>query len=182
MPKGLLVEVFSIVFSVLLALAVDRWRENRRRIHLAKELTRGILEELQTNLKEIKKLLPLHEDVLRHLSNLPLDSNVTPMMMSIELPGILSSMWELSKTTQALNYIPLPLVTQLSKIYIVQGFLQHMEEKVLDILMIQPDVMASSTKRLLENLLAVEKQLVSAYEILIPSLKAFVEDKSPVTQ
>ncbi len=174
MFKGFILEIFSIVISILLALAVDRWRQKRHRMRITKELAESILKELKTNLNEVKKLTPVHENTLNHLSDLPEGTNVSSIAMNIELPDILSSAWEVTKSTQGLTYMPLSLVTQLSKTYYVQNFLQRLEEKVFDIVFTQHTISRLSMKKIVTNILSLEKQLLLKYYEIIPLLETFV--------
>lgn len=51
--KDLAIEVFGVVFAVLLALWVDEWREHSRLAEAAAELRERVVGEVRTNLVEI---------------------------------------------------------------------------------------------------------------------------------
>jgi hypothetical protein len=60
----LLLEAVSVVFAVLLALAVDEWRETRSREALAARARASILEEIRSNESELRNTRDNHRALL----------------------------------------------------------------------------------------------------------------------
>ena len=64
LPIGrLLLESFLIVFAVLLALAVDEWRETRRQRALVRAVLESVRIELDRNRQILEARLPYHESL-----------------------------------------------------------------------------------------------------------------------
>lgn len=60
----LAVEMFVIVFSVLLALILDSWRQDRAQRFVSESLTLSLLSELEANQRTLEARLPYHEAML----------------------------------------------------------------------------------------------------------------------
>jgi len=64
-PWGILtLEAVLIVLSVLLALALENWRENREHQHLAERALQTVIDEAMDNCERIQSLLPYHRAVI----------------------------------------------------------------------------------------------------------------------
>jgi hypothetical protein len=71
----LLLEAASVVFAVLLALAVDEWRETRSRNALAARARASILEEIRGNATELRNTRDNNRALLRHVEEALLQIN-----------------------------------------------------------------------------------------------------------
>lgn len=67
--KALVIDVGAIIFSVLLALAVDDWRENRDIKDRVGRVQEIILQEVQANRASVAKALAYHEPLIEELVN-----------------------------------------------------------------------------------------------------------------
>lgn len=65
--RDLLIEIVVIVFSVLLALAVDDWRQVRTDQRLVRNVTETIRAEVEHNREAVELSLPHHEELVHKL-------------------------------------------------------------------------------------------------------------------
>ena len=79
----LFIEIISIVLAVLLALAVDEWRENRANAQLARETLNRIIVELKLNVNELEDITKKHQTMHDQLEGM-LDN----MQKKVDLSGI----------------------------------------------------------------------------------------------
>ncbi|NIP56617.1 MAG: hypothetical protein GWM92_00830, partial [Gemmatimonadetes bacterium] len=65
-----LLESLVVVFSVLVALAVDQWREERAQEAMAREAMADVVEEVRANLRELEYTESVTRDRLERLREL----------------------------------------------------------------------------------------------------------------
>jgi hypothetical protein len=130
----LLIEMISIMLAVLLALAVDEWRENRANAQLARETLNRITAELKLNVTELENILKAHQANQNHLKGM-LDTvqksgEIKGFVLDINIQlGVLRrSAWQTAIVTQAVRHIDFQVVQELSEIYEVYDFYKvHLE-------------------------------------------------------
>jgi hypothetical protein len=121
--KGL-VESFFVVGSILLALAVDSWSENRDFAELADQ-SLGIFEqEILRNRAALEEVSPFHEgirDLLAQMLNgSEVQAELKNVMEGLETPVLLNTAWETAMATGALTHIDMQIVSALSLTYSIQ--------------------------------------------------------------
>lgn len=121
--KGL-VESFFVVSSILLALAVDSWAENRGYAELADQ-SLGIFEqEILRNRAALEEVGPFHEgirDLLGQMLNgSEVQAELRNVMEGLETPVLLNTAWETALATGALTHIDVQVVSALSITYSIQ--------------------------------------------------------------
>lgn len=121
--KGL-VESFFVVGSILLALAVDSWAENRDFAELADQ-SLGIFEqEIVRNRAALDEVSPFHtgiRDLLEQMLNgSEVQAELRNVMEGLETPVLLNTAWETALATGALTHIDVQIVSALSLTYSIQ--------------------------------------------------------------
>jgi len=121
--KGL-VESFFVVGSILLALAVDSWAENRDFAELADQ-SLGIFEqEILRNRAALEEVSPFHagiRDLLGQMLDGPeVQAELRNVMEGLETPVLLNTAWETALATGALTHIDVQVVSALSLTYSLQ--------------------------------------------------------------
>jgi len=121
--KGL-VESFFVVGSILLALAVDSWAENRDFAELADQ-SLGIFEqEILRNRAALEEVSPFHAGIRDLLGQMQSNAQARPelknVMEGIETPVLLNTAWETALATGALTHIDVQIVSALSLTYSIQ--------------------------------------------------------------
>ena len=106
-PWSLLaVEALLIVLSVLLALGVDSWREEREHRALAERALQGFVDEARANCERIQATKAYHRAVL--------DGERPPHGMQVGL--LRNDAWEVVKTTGAAGWLDYEIVAVMSEI------------------------------------------------------------------
>jgi hypothetical protein len=124
--KGLVESTF-VVASILLALAVDEWAQNREYAELADQ-SLGIFErEIRQNRARLEDASPYHQGIrdllgqMRELPQAPMD--IRSIVEGLTPPVLLNTAWETSLATGALTHMEFEVVSALSLTYSIQeGF------------------------------------------------------------
>ena len=117
-------ESVLVVVSILLALAVDEWREERAFAQLADQ-SLGIFErEIRQNQARLEDAAPFHNGI-RDLLGQAMDQKNASMdlrgiMEGVEIPVILNTAWETALATGALTHMDVETVSALSLTYSIQ--------------------------------------------------------------
>ncbi|MGD8320362.1 MAG: hypothetical protein PVJ02_07910 [Gemmatimonadota bacterium] len=119
-----IVESVFVVVSILLALAVDEWRENRSYEELADQ-SLGIFErEIRLNQARLEDAVPFHtgiRDLLgQAVDNAAATLDLRGIMEGVETPVILNTAWETALATGALTHMDVEMVSALSLTYSIQ--------------------------------------------------------------
>jgi hypothetical protein len=118
------VESVLVVVSILLALAVDNWREERGFAQLADQ-SLGIFErEIRQNQARLEDANPFHSGI-RDLLGQAIDQGGASMdlrgiMEGVETPVILNTAWQTALATGALTHMDVETVSALSLTYSIQ--------------------------------------------------------------
>ena len=131
----LILEAASVVFAVLLALAVDEWRETRSREALAARARASILEEIRGNQTELRNtrdnnraLLQKIEDALSQLTQ----KREASLQFHFEIALLSSSAWNTAQMTQAANFLDFDWLRSVSNVYELQGLYVTSQSAVVD--------------------------------------------------
>ena len=119
--KKALLEIFSIVLAVLLALGVSEWQEDRRESELAAIALENVRMELESNRTTLEVI---HENNTKTIDAAKLDDASTQDGEDQQfIPGIQvrSVAWNALLSAGISNHIDYDLVLALSNIYAIQG-------------------------------------------------------------
>ena len=118
--QTLLIEVFSIVLGVLLALAMNEWREQRSHQSQAESALQNISNELRSNLE---LLTLLHENNTVTLSAMSAEQDAEPDEDRNFIPGLQlrETSWETLLSTGVSNYVKYETMLMLSETYSMQS-------------------------------------------------------------
>jgi hypothetical protein len=118
--QKLLIEVFSIVLGVLLALAVNEWSEQRAHQTQAESALQNISNELNSNLEFLTLLHENNSAVIRAMSE---EQDVKPDEERNLIPGlqVRETAWETLLSTGVSNYVEYETILMLSEAYSLQG-------------------------------------------------------------
>ena len=173
----LLVEMGMIVFSILLALSVNEWRDGRTNRELAATALRNIRTEITRNRASIAAALPGHrvllEDVRQAEQDLRPGGHRVRVTVRLEPPTILHTAWDTAGTTGALTHMDYEQVLALAEVYSGQDWLKRLEDRLLG--SINSD--GADRRRLLRgfesslrNYIDMEDSLEKAYDAMLPRL------------
>ena len=191
------VESFLIVFSVLLALALNEYLSARKEEERTKQALLSIQEELQENQKIIEAWHDIHQKVLQNITRLRNSKEVHDSLVINDqlqlnkifsgtlIPKIVrSTAWETAKSTGIMQNLDLQLAHTLSDMYELQSMgaastankliallyerETHQQERVAQTLMLLQFTMA--------ELVSQENYLTTAYDDVLKKLDTVLEE------
>lgn len=131
----LLLEAASVVFAVLLALAVDEWRETKSQKALAARARASILEEIRGNEAELRgtrdknrALLQRIEETLPRIKQEP----ETSLEFNFQIALLSSASWHTAQMTQAASLLDFDWLRRVSKVYELQELYATSQSAVVD--------------------------------------------------
>jgi type II secretory pathway pseudopilin PulG len=111
----IVLEVFSIVLGVLLALGVSEWQEQRDNEARAATALANVRAELQSNLDLLNIIYPINSRIVDRLSSgRENDSDDESLVPGVQLR---SSAWQTLGSTGLSNYVDYKLLIGLSQLY-----------------------------------------------------------------
>jgi hypothetical protein len=127
--KGLVESVF-VVASILLALAVDEYQQNRDYAELADQSLAIFEREIRQNRARLDDVVPYHRginDLLGQMRGFPeREVDLRSIMEGLTSPVLLSTAWETALATGSLTHMEFDLVSALSLTYSIQsGFAER---------------------------------------------------------
>lgn len=118
-------ESMLIVVSIVLALAVDEWRQNRQDEELATQSLEVFEREIRQNLARVDAAVPYHAGLRAVVARMAAGENAGPDLRSVveglEPAVLLSTAWETALATGALTHLEFELVQALSLTYSLQA-------------------------------------------------------------
>lgn len=120
--KLLIIEATLVVMSVLLALALNSWREARAHQDVAERALQEVVDEMQSNCSRIQDVQAYHQEV----------ANGEREPGGIQSGFLRNDAWDVAKTTGAASYLDHELVAKIGEISahqedhrtIVQAYIQ----------------------------------------------------------
>jgi hypothetical protein len=130
----LLAESALIVFSVLLALAVDEWRDGRSRAAAARVALDAIVSELDSNRRSADQAMRFHRTMKATLDGFAARRELPPHEVAysgmIQPARVVATAWTSARDTGAINELPYSLVLQLSRVYERQASYDALTEQI----------------------------------------------------
>ena len=149
----LLLEAASVVFAVLLALAVDEWRETKSRDALAARARASILEEIRSNESELRnsrsKNRALQQQIEEALRRVKQREPETSLEINFQIAFLSSSSWQTAQMTQAANFLDFDWVRRVSKVYEHQELYLTSQSAVVDRLSGISEILEDNPQRML---------------------------------
>lgn len=138
----LLVEMAMIVFSILLALNLEAWREGRKEREQAHIALQNISSEIRQNRKALSAVIPMHhkftadlQKTIDRLSELKKSGagKESGLGLNFELrpPHLYQAAWQTVLSTQSLKKTDYQTILAIAELYEMQRWMSLIEEKVL---------------------------------------------------
>ncbi|HSK77518.1 MAG TPA: hypothetical protein VLQ45_13795 [Thermoanaerobaculia bacterium] len=132
----LLLEAVSVVFAVLLALAVDEWRETRSRNALAARARASILEEIRSNESKLRNTRDNNRALLQRieeaLSRVKQREPEISLEFNFKIALLSSAAWQTAQMTQAANLMDFDWLRGVSNAYEFQEIYLTSQSTVVD--------------------------------------------------
>jgi hypothetical protein len=171
----LVLEMVMIVFSILLALTLESWKEGRHDRRLAGEALGNIRTELAQNRAEIETALPRHEKLLADLQ-VSIDRQGKPIpgaelpSLGLRPPRLFKTAWETAGATQALVRSDYKLVLAVAKAYDSQRWMSLVEEKWLQAILNPAAFDSANRVRFFSIFHSVASEYLALEKRLLPEL------------
>lgn len=129
----LLVEAFSVMLAVLVALAVDAWREDRSNRELAERAQASIVEEIQTNRAELASAADSNDELLGQLGRYLNDGDEDALSgFDFSFSLLTSAAWQTAQMTRAAHFLDFDWVTRVARLYDLQELYDRAQSAVVD--------------------------------------------------
>jgi len=132
----LLLEAGMIFLAVILALAAEEWREGRDRQELADRALRSVVDEIRSNLEELERTGPRNgervEAARAVLERLEEGADSGDADVGLEVSLLSTAAWQSAQMSQAVQYLDLEVMRQLSEAYEVQELYERMQARLVD--------------------------------------------------
>lgn len=184
LPK-VLFESLLIVFSILLALAVDEWREDRQTQKRVDQALESFAGEIQRNREAVARVLPYHERLQGHFRKLARSGTARSIrdMMSMEgFKGFSpvtfeSSAWRTAVATGVLTNLDFKTASLLSRLYTAQDDYAASQKMIFGV--IQPTSFTEATLPMtisilngyMTDIVIGEQDLLQSYDTILKYLE-----------
>lgn len=173
----ILLEAASVVFAVLLALAVDEWRENRSRRAAAARAQESIVHEIRANRVELESTRKSNEAGLKRLSvqiQALSTGRISELTTGLSLAQFSSAAWQAAQSTDAPQLMDFAWLVEAAGVYETQRVYVQMQNEFLvgvsDIGSVESDAQRLGVMRRLEGRLRllqnISAELVEEYQEL----------------
>jgi len=167
----ILIEAISVVCAVLLALAVDEYREDRQNASRAARARESILAELRTNREALRRGLNSHR---KSLAEIAPEEDLGPgsktlLKLGFVWHGLSSAAWQSAQNTQTMNHMDYHWLIRTAAVYENQFmYSRHQEDlfRQMGVAVVEPDkrVGARMVRGRLYMLLQAAESLVRTYD------------------
>ena len=172
----LLVESVLIVASILLALALDEWNEDRERQNLVNRSILVFEREIRQNMARVEAFSPIHQGLKNILSRREMEGGVASIaefrdiVQGFEPEVLLDSAWETAIATGAMAHMSYDLVSAISLTYNYQKRFDSMyaagRSDLLRANNVQSENLSTTAyvaRRYMDDVTATENQLQAVY-------------------
>lgn len=148
-------ETFFVITGVLLALALDEWRQERRDQELVALALRNIRTELEENRASVQEAISYHQDLYARLQKNP-NMDGFPFKPAI----IRNNSWEAAQSSQAAAKMDFAVVAAVSEMEELQDHYQKL------IMGVMPQVYGPIAGRqpIIADFVSFEKMLLKVYD------------------
>lgn len=177
--QTLVIEVFSIVLGVLLALGMNQWREQRSHQSQADSALQHITNELHANLE---LLTLLHENNTATLAAMFEEQDVEEEEDGSFIPGLQlrETAWETLLSTGLSNYVDYETILMLSEVFSIQSIYKQTGMQLTEAFMnVAAYASASGTD---VNNLHLQRQFASYFEMLVTLEEALLDSYGEVIE
>jgi len=127
-----------VVFAVLVALAVDQWREDREIAAQVARAQAGVEAELRSNQQELRSgsasVQAMYDTVSTLVGRMRGGETLREAGLGGELPDFSDAAWETARVTGAVAYMPYEWILRTARIYETQGLAREAQGRVLSVM------------------------------------------------
>jgi hypothetical protein len=189
----LVLEAGSVMFAVLLALAIDAWQDERQRAELAARALAAIAAELAANRDEARATVEGARTALAALAPLAAAAGEPPagteLALGYELALVSDAAWSTAQASQALHVIAFEESTRLARVYELQGWFEQAQragfERLGELTVVDRDDWPAAQRamrtigRELGIVVTLGEELIAAYDGALAADSAAIDVGSP---
>lgn len=177
------IEIFSVVFAVLLALWVNDWKQNQQNERRVKQAKLNLQEEITLNKDRIENSIPRYNNYLEAIDSIIIQFESNRSLNNPDFPDISFDIvtlaaWEAVKATDAINYMDFNHVLNYSSLYSVQEiYMKQVESYIYDKKLIKNTTnnkealeLLNYSKQILDQIKNTSEQLLNIYKDMIEYL------------
>lgn len=189
----LVLEIFSVIFAVILALLVNEWRQNKANQRIANNAMKNVVKEIYDNRAKVDSVLVKHKEMLPILDSLKQaiikradDDTSSISFGNISLEVLSNTAWTTIKSTEVINFMDFSKIMEISELYEVQSFYMQIvnefmnDPEILEMYTISEDEgMAQMKRRLIKIIKGLQvymSRLVDLGNQLSQSYKSTLEE------
>lgn len=133
----ILVEAFSVALAVVLALAVDNWRDERMLNRQAAALRQAVAAEMRSNLEELQRVLPKIDANQREAEGIVKSEGERDQASRLVVTSavLTAAAWQTTQTSNnAVERLPAAWRIKVAKAYELQELYQRQQQAAMDAL------------------------------------------------
>lgn len=173
--RKILIESALIVFSILLALAVNEWADSRKQAALAERAVHAIREEITGNAQRIRDVRAYHQALMNeskradslHVVHSYADfRRAAPSWSGFRNPELDATAWQSAITLGVVQNIGFDTVRALSRLYLMQTKLDQYAETSLPTFDFSDAAMPNNVRRVwvfVQTMATLEDTLTNRY-------------------
>jgi hypothetical protein len=191
----LFLEMAMIIFSILLALNLESWREGRKEREQARVALRNIASEIRQNRKAVSTAIPMHHQFTGHLQETIAKLDALEVSgvkkekgigIDFELrpPHLYQTAWQTVLSTQALKRTDYQTILAIAELYEMQRWMSLIEEKVLQAMLAPGAFDPKNLPRFLtmvymlyRDYTSLEERLVGHYDSTLKRIASQADEK-----
>lgn len=157
------IEALLVVLSVLLALALNSWRQSANNEDLAQQAVRTIQAEVMANREEVRERLAYHESLLDSLKSRPQQG------IALRAAFVQNDAWDTAQATQASAHLDFDVAAQASRIHGLQTAYVDvfLTSAVMTIYQGENPGRQSASRAIVQDMIGIERQLLDEYDTLL---------------
>ena len=128
----IVIQMVVVVISIILALAVDEWRDERKQQELANRSERSILEELKANQQELDVSLAINDSIFRSIVVVLQNKTEHKGGVPFSYAQLSTAAWKMAQGTQALYRIDFNRLLLFARVYELQTLYGTHQSKLLE--------------------------------------------------
>ena len=128
----IILQILVVMFSILIALAVDEWRSTNTQHHIADQSHKSILREIQENQKELKSGIDSNDSVLTVLIGQIKSNAVRKEGISFSYVQLSTAAWQIAQGTQSLHLIDFSRLIKIAQLYEFQSLYNVSQSKFVN--------------------------------------------------
>jgi hypothetical protein len=174
----LALEAASVVFAVLVALAVDGWREDRANEEIARQAIRSIATEIRGNRDELQSARNANMELMRTLEEAAGASGLESLDVRFEYSLLAAAAWQTAQVTRAVHFMEFGTVQRIARLYHLQALFEEGQRGMLDLMSGMAEILGSDADRVpglllgrLQVVMELERGLSEAYDSVLEELE-----------